>query len=258
MPSSAGPWDRINSNGPHSRCFKVLGLGAAVVAWSKGLKKKAVAAFIVWLAAVAYSLVAAVGFASLTRATVTAERTAESRKVQDARNEVERLRGEVKKIRDSQETTYILAKDRLQTVKNGDRFARTSGCTDATVTNSKEFCNAYWVARREAEDAKKAMESPTVQDLPAIAEKAMPHGAEVEADPQAAQFARMTGATPERVAIVFAIGFAVIAELVSSLGSFAMSRSIKPAERRSDEARAASRRRRRGRKAAKPALTIVR
>jgi hypothetical protein len=167
---------------------KWFALGLAAIAWRAGARIRATAGLAVWLVAVVYSGAAALGFSALNRDTTTAEREQSSQRIERAR------------------VAYREATALVSEAKAAKRWAATSGCTDATAPKSVEFC-----------DRIKALEQKA-----AAASALLDRGKVVAADPQAALFVTMSGASEGRVKTALSIAVAVVSEVVSALGLFAV------------------------------------
>jgi hypothetical protein len=173
---------------------KLLGLGFVAHAWSKKYRAKALVALIVWVTAVAYSLVAAVGFAAMTRSHVQADRGFVSLQHQQ-------------KI----DNHKVLAKE-LEAMKNNERYGRTAACTvpvSRMTTESKDFCHLFEVKTKEVADAAAQLPTTMIKD----------------ADPQMTFFASMTGIEVSKLIQYWAVALAIVAEIVASLGTYAFSSS---------------------------------
>ena len=100
-------------------------------------------------------------------------------------------------------------------------FLAAYGCTDYNKAATKgeerrkaEFCSAYWQA-----DARLAAIAPRLKSATLT-----------QADPQTMILAKMTGYPREVIAMALAIFLAIVAEIVSALGGWAFSRSIRRRE----------------------------
>ena len=181
---------------------KVFALAFAAHAWDRGRKIKALACLLVWSTTVVYSGAAALGFAALTRDTVIASRSADADEYQVNMSEIKRLT------------------DQVEQSKGSPLYVSTYGCTDYSKAATRgeerrkaEFCDLFWRARAHILDLKPKLKSATV----------------TQADPQTIILAKMTGYSKEVMAMMLAIFLAVVAEIVSALGGWAFSRSIRRA-----------------------------
>ena len=167
---------------------KWFALGLAALAWRAKAYPRAAAGLAVWLVAVAYSGAAAIGFSALNRDQTTVERTGEAERIERARQ------------------AYKEATARISEAKANPRWAATSACTNATAPKSKEFCDRI----------------KELEQTAATASAHLDRGKAVAADPQAALVARMSGWSEDRVKIGLATAVAIVAEVVSAFGLFAV------------------------------------
>lgn len=179
---------------------KVFALAFAAHAWDRGRKVKALACFLVWATTVAYSGTAALGFAALARDTVVASRSTEADDYQINVTEVKRLQSQ------------------MEQSKLSPLFVASYGCTDYNKAATKgeerrkaEFCHQYWRASAHIGDLKPQLKSATL----------------TQADPQTMVLAKITGFPRETVAMGLAVFLAIVAEIVSALGGWAFSRTIR-------------------------------
>ena len=173
---------------------KFFGLAYVAYAWTKNYKAKALAALVVWTVAVGYSLVAATGFAAMTRSHVTTERQFHADQAKVMITNHSRLAGE------------------LEVMKKNPRYESTSGCTAPQSKMKPEsviFCDNYFRHYNELETAAKNL----------------PKGVQHDADPQMSFFAKHLGFEKEKMIAIWAFGLAIIAEIVASIGTYAFSSS---------------------------------
>lgn len=204
---------------------KVFALAFASYAWAKGYKVKALGCLVVWGVTVAYSATAALGFAALTRDTVVASRSAETDDYRDKMAERKRLSRELEQARVNPlfNETYACTTYKQETPleKKHETWA------ERQTRLRSQFCSTYTRAAKGLEAIKPELHNSTA----------------TEADPQTAIMASMLGLPKGRVAMGMAVFLALVAEIVSSLGTWTFSRSI----RRPDAEESAQRRARRGR-----------
>lgn len=180
---------------------KVFALAFCAHAWAKGHWVKSACCFVLWVTTVAYSGAAALGFAALTRDTVVAGRTAKTEDYSAARADIARYQNE------------------MELARTNPLFRKTYGCSDYArgepkndvQRERKEFCSSYWRAAINIQAAKATVQGSTA----------------TEADPQTALIASITGIDRASAAIGLAVFLAIVAEVVSSLGTFVFSRSTK-------------------------------
>jgi hypothetical protein len=184
---------------------KVFALAFAAYAFEKGRWVKGLACLFVWLTTIAYSSAAAMGFAALARDHVVASRSSDVTDYKAATSEQKRLT------------------EQMEAARANPLFTETYGCTDYRKDAQKgaerkkaELCSAYWRADNAIAELKPQVKSATM----------------TTADPQTALLASITGKPQETVAIALAVFLAVVAEIVSALGTWTFSASRRKPERR--------------------------
>lgn len=170
----------------------------AALAYSRQAHLRAVSAGLIWAVCVVYSFVAAIGFSALNRETVVSQRSDGNARHQRA-------------IQDRDRALHDL--DRL---KGTERWVATSGCTNATVPKSVAFCTRV----REIETRLKETGSILASTR------------QTPSDPQTTMLARIGGLPADRIQLGLVVLVAIVSELVSSLGFFAISMPPKPKPKR--------------------------
>lgn len=187
---------------------KVFALAFAAIALEKARWLKGAACLLLWASTVAYSGAAALGFAALSRDTVVASRSSDVDDYKAAVSDKKRLTEQLEKSREN------------------PHFLETYGCTEYNKNATKgdgrkkaEFCSNYWRSDQRLDDIKPAIKGATL----------------TQSDPQTALMAKVFDVPRETVAIALALFLAIVAEIVSSLGTWVFSRSSRKPVRR-DEA----------------------
>jgi hypothetical protein len=178
-------------------CFGALGValvalnwvmpGAAAFAAGRKARLQQAACIGLWLICAAYTLVSSVGFSALHRAENGADRQTQAERYTTAKADHERLTGE------------------LAAMKASPKYAAAAGCADARLRQA-DFCAEVKAKEAEIKAAKKDMEA----GRPAVV------------DAQAQTLATLSGFKVEQVSTALAVAVAVVMELVSSLGFFAV------------------------------------
>jgi hypothetical protein len=161
--------------------------GAAAFAASRKARLQQAACIGLWLICAAYTLVSSVGFSALHRAENASGRQELSERYTTAKADYERLTGE------------------LAAMKSSPKYTAASGCADARWRQA-DFCADVKTKEAEIKAAKSDMEA----------------GRPASVDPQAETLARLTGFDVPAVSTALAVAVAVVMELVSSLGFFAV------------------------------------
>jgi hypothetical protein len=184
---------------------KVFALGFAAYAFERGRWIKGAFCILVWATTVTYSMAAAVGFAALARDQVVAGRSVDV-------DDYKRNTAEQKRLT-----------EQMESARTNPLFAETFGCTDFNKAATKgverkkaELCSGYWRADNAIGELRPQVRAATMTD----------------SDPQTALIARVTGYARENVAIGLAVWLAIVAEIVSALGTWTFSASRRKPERR--------------------------
>lgn len=186
---------------------KVFGLGFIVSAFVKKDRLKASLGLLVWISLVSYSFIAGIGFASMTRSNITAERSHDNDKITAAKLAVKTKLADIERMTTERDV-----------MKSNQRYTSTAACSapkDRMKPESIVFCDSYYRKYNEILDAKKEVEHLKF---------AVPKDEVVkDADPQMSFFASNLGYTLKNMVAIWAVYIAIIAELVSSIGTYAFS-----------------------------------
>lgn len=179
----------------------------------------ALAGVAAWMLFTAYSLVSAFGFASLNRAEITGDQTEVTRAYAAAVEERDRV----------QKALAALGTQRPPGAIEGDlagkrqhlRWTSTSGCTDATVPESRAFCTAYAALEAELATAQRAGElEASLATAVAEVKRLADLGGVRQVDPQAEAIALLTGLSIPEVRNYIGSLFTLLIEFGSGLGLF--------------------------------------
>ena len=186
---------------------KVFGLGFIVSAFAKKDNLKGVLGLVVWLSLVSYSFVAGIGFASMTRSNITAERVHENEKINAAKQAVKTKLADIERMTSERDV-----------MKENQRYVSTAGCSvpkERMKPESALYCDNYFAKYNEILEAQK--------EIPGL-RAAIPKDEVIkDADPQMSFFAANLGFTLTNMVAIWAVYMAIIAELVSSVGTYAFS-----------------------------------
>jgi hypothetical protein len=162
--------------------------GAAAQAHSRKARLQQWVCIGLWAVCASYTLVSSVGFASLHRSENGATREASADRYKTAKADHDRLTEE------------------LTAFKASPKYAASAGCADAKTQALQRFCAEVKAKEGEIREARRTMEV----------------GRPTSIDPQAEALSRLTGFSTAQVSTWLAIAVAVVMELVSSLGFFAV------------------------------------
>lgn len=188
-------------------------------AWAARRYLVAGAALAAWALFTCYSLVSAFGFASLNRAETTGEQTAIVATYEAAVAEQERVRGALETI-GAQRPAGAVEGDILAAEQH-PRWTSTSGCTDATVPESRAFCTGYAELQAELATARRAA-GLEVELVAANAEvrRLTAAGGVRQVDPQSEALALLTGYEVAEIRNYIGSLFTLLIEFGSGLGLF--------------------------------------
>lgn len=196
--------------------YKVFGLGFVIAALLISRYTKAVAAFLVWAVCVGYGLTAGIGFAAMTRSHSVAERTFHNQKIESVQNDYNNKKLYLDRLTEE-----------LATMKNNERYLKSASCTvpeERMREETRIFCSQFGVQKEKIEKAE--------VDL-FMAKGKLPQKDDVyvrDPDPQMTFWSQMTGMDIKTLINRWAIALAVVFEIVSSLGMYAISPSRKKYE----------------------------
>lgn len=186
---------------------KIFGLGFVVQAAIKRSYFKALIGGLIWSVCVLSGLVAANGFALMTRSYITAEQSDANEKL-----------AKVKKKYDDKLADLTTLKAELDAMKNNERYLRTAGCSvpePRMTVESRYFCTKLSTHKDKIKEAELQVY---------LAEKEVPKDQTSKpVDPQMTFYASMFQVPIQTLVQYWALGIAIAFELVSSFGMFSMS-----------------------------------
>lgn len=196
--------------------YKVFGLGFVVAAVITNKWPKAFAAFLVWAVTVCYGITAGIGFAAMTRSNSVAERTYHNQKIEAVQNDYNNKKQYLDRLNEE-----------LATMKNNERYTGSASCSVPEVrmrTETRMFCSHFGTHKEKIEKAE--------VDL-FLAKEKLPKTDDTfirDPDPQMTFWAQMTGMKITDLINRWAIALALVFEIVSSLGMYAISPTRKKYE----------------------------
>jgi hypothetical protein len=182
--------------------------------WSQALGGAAL-----WSVCIVYALTSALGFAALNRSDTTGNRSLQSANYED-------LRGQLAQI--SQQQSWLekhrapgMVEAEIEGAKQNVRWTSSAGCTNATVTLSREFCESYHKLQAELAAAKKDEALQKRADEARAKLDVMDGRAAVKnVDPQASIISKVLGIDLSQVEVGLTILITLLVELGSSLGLY--------------------------------------
>lgn len=166
-----------------------------------------------------FSLLSALGFAAETRGTLVQSReeahAAYVRMLRDLNETAEKRRS----LPDGR-PAGVVSED-IARHQQDRRWSATKACTEATQTESRAYCAAYFTLRSELAAAEEAQRlSAEMARLQSQADSLRATGAGQESDPQVALLSRIFGAEREPVRLALTVLIAILVEIGASLGLF--------------------------------------
>ena len=189
--------------------------------WRDGRKLRAAAAAGLFALAAAYGLASAVGFASHNREGVTASREHLNASLKENAADLETAEKRLKGLGPHRISGAIEAD--IAKMKKDRLWDATSGCTDATLPASRDFCKRIDSLRAElALAAEDNVLTAKIEGLKFKVRQLRERGAGRAADPQLGEIARATGIDLLRVRSGMNWLLAIAVEAVSCFGLFAI------------------------------------
>lgn len=200
-------------------CLKALLPFFIFAAWRHRNWSQAIGGTALWAVCILYALVSAIGFASLNRSDTTATRAAQSQHYEDLRAQLVQVTNQQKWLQEHRSVGMVEAE--LDAAKQHYRWTSSEGCTNATVTQSREFCEGFHKLQAELAAAKKSevlhAEAGKIRDqLSRIDGKTV----SAVADPQATIIAAIAGVDIKQVELGLTILITLLVELGSSMGLY--------------------------------------
>lgn len=177
-----------------------------------------------------FSFLSAIGFAAdnrgvlvETRGTITSEYERVQRETRDAES---RLTG----LPAHRPSAVVL--EEIERHRQNRRWSATKDCAEATESQSRDFCAAYFALRAELAAAQEA--DRLASDIAALrvqTEHLRESGAGQDPDPQVSLLSHISGHVPEQARLALVIAVALLVEIGASLGLFLASGHGTPAKR---------------------------
>lgn len=199
-------------------CFDVLkfmGLRYVATAFLKKYWVKGTLGFMAWLIVSIYGLNSALGFAMATRSHMQAEQAFEASKHTSVDAAYKNKFDHLEKLQSD-----------LKEYTKNPRYARTTACSvpNERMTNeSKFFCQVYWRKEAEIAEAKKEVAAAEEKMKQEKGDKKFV----ADADPLMSMYAKLGAWKLDEVTMTWALVFAFMMEVVSSVGNYAFSPSRK-------------------------------
>jgi hypothetical protein len=182
--------------------------------WSQALGGAAL-----WAVCIVFALTSALGFAALNRSDTTGNRTLQSANYEDLRAQLAQIAQQQSWLEKHRSPGMVEAE--IGGAKQNVRWTSSAGCTNATVTLSREFCESYHKLQAELAAAKKDEALQMRADEVRAKLGGMDGRAAVNnVDPQANILSKLLHIDLSQVEVGLTILITLLVELGSSLGLF--------------------------------------
>ncbi len=203
-------------------CLKALVPFFFFAAMRNRMWSQAAASAVVWLVVTSYSMTSALGHAALNRFDTAGQRTLAADNHKDLRADLDRAKEQLSWIPQHRPASTVQGEiDRVKTQK---AWTFTSGCTEITGKQGRDFCQGYHSLNAELASGTEArgLETriATIQSKLEAEGGGHAVGVMAEADPQAAVLAKLTGLDLEKVQMAMTIFIALLIEVGSGFGMY--------------------------------------
>ncbi|WP_088348359.1 MULTISPECIES: hypothetical protein [Rhodomicrobium] len=188
-------------------------------AWRNRNWSQALGGAALWAVCILYALTSALGFAALNRSDTTGGRTIQAEKYEDLRGQLHQITQQQAWLDKHRSVGMVEAE--IDAAKQNVRWTTSEACVNATVKESREFCESYHKLQAELAAAKK--DDVLQKQAEEIRGKlgTMDGRAAVKvADPQAAIISTLSGLDIAHVEVALTILVTLLVELGSSLGLY--------------------------------------
>jgi hypothetical protein len=182
--------------------------------WSQAL-----AAGLLWVVCLGYSMTSALGFAALNRADTVGSRQANSAVYQDLRKELKRAEDRLSWM--PQHRPAGMVEQEIARLEKDRMWTTTKGCTDIPGKTTREYCQGMNALKAELATAAEARTvEAQVAQIRARLDRTSGTAVAGEADPQTNVLANLTGQDHSVVQTGLTILVALLLELGSALGFY--------------------------------------
>lgn len=200
-------------------CLKALTPFFFFAALRSRMWSQAVAAAILGVVCTAYSLTSALGHAALNRFDTSSARQSQAQSYQDLRGDLKRAQDQLSWV--PQHRPVATVQSDIDNTQNQRPWSWTSGCTDVTGKQGREFCQSYHALTAELASGQEAQTLETrIAEVTAKIGTSSGGTAMSEADPQAAVLAKLSGVDIEKVQMAMTIFIALLLEVGSCFGMY--------------------------------------
>jgi hypothetical protein len=187
--------------------------------WRSGRYSVAIPGMLVWLFFSGFSLLSAIGFAADNRGVFSHGRASVNADYERAAAELREVEGRLAIVPKHRPSGIVT--EEIERQKQDWRWASTKACTNATLPDSRAYCDAHFVLRAEHAAGVEAQRlAGQIETLKQQIEKLRHAGAGQDADPQVSLLARLFGHAHDRIRLGLILIAALLVEIGSSLGLF--------------------------------------
>ncbi len=174
-------------------CFKALVPFFFFAAIRNRMWSQAVAASVVWVVVMAFSLTSALGHAALNRLDTSGQRAVQAASYKDLRSELKRAEDQMSWI--PQHRPALSVQSEVDGLKNQRAWTWTKGCTDVNGKSNRDYCQQFHALSAELASAQQSeVLGKRITALKGDVVKSDSSGTVMsEADPQAAVLTKLAG-----------------------------------------------------------------
>lgn len=191
---------------------------------------------VLFVCATAYSLNSAIGSISMNRTDMAGVREAKATNYDAVKSQLDRVQKEQSWLDQGYRASAAVDAD-LAGLRQSSLWSRTAGCTDATVTESRSFCQRYTALQAELGTARRAEDLDGKAD--ALRKQLAGMGGAVIADPHAKMLNQLTGYDQPTIVLAWLLLVVALVEGGSTIGPIALSMAHRAIQSR-EEARTAA------------------
>lgn len=200
-------------------CLKALLPFFIFAAWRHRNWSQAIGGTALWVVCILFALASAIGFASLNRSDTTATRAMQAERYEDLRAQLNQVSEQQKWLQEHRSIGMVAAE--IEAAKQNYRWTSSEGCTNATVTLSRQFCAGFHKLQAELSAAQKSEALQVRADeVRSKLSKIDSKKATKVADPQALMIATLAGIDIKQVELGLTILVTLLVELGSSMGLY--------------------------------------
>lgn len=200
-------------------CLKALLPFFIFAAWRHRNWSQALGGTALWVVCILYALTSAIGFASLNRSDTTASREMKAERYVDLRAQLDQVTDQQKWLEKHRSVGMVKAE--IDAAKQHYRWISSEGCTNATVTLSREFCEGFHKLQAELAAGKKneLLQARADEIRGELGKMDITAAAKI-ADPQATMISILTGVDIKQVELGLTVLITLMVELGSSMGLY--------------------------------------